>query len=145
MEFTGDGFFGFDDVEQVKKQLRHMLRTEQGQKGTNERMVENIVLLTVNPEAEEYFQFPEDLEARKEYEDIYAGFCKEVTYESLVAGRFDWKDDEAFSFTDEMVHKAFDLIKKAEEQVGTVILAVAHLDKPDHYIHVHLLADAYDR
>ena len=124
--------------------LQHMLRTEPDQQETNEHTVDNIVFLTENLDAEEYFTFPEELDVRKEMEGIYAEFRKEVPYKNLAMGRFEWKDDDAFSFTDEMVHKAFALMKKTEETVGAVVFAVAHLDQLENYIHVHFLVYPYE-
>lgn len=144
MDFTGDGFFGFDNEEQLNENLQHMLRTEPDQLGTNEHTGENIMFLTENLDAEEYFTFPEELDVRKEMEIIYADFSKEVPYKKLAMGRFEWKDDEAFSFTDEMVHKAFAMMKKTEETVGAVVLAVAHLDQLENYIHVHFLVYPFE-
>lgn len=144
MEFTGEGFLGFENEEQLTETLQHMLRTEPDQQETNEHTGENIVLLTENPDAEEYFTFPEELDVRKEMEGIYAESRKELPYKEWAMGRFEWKDDDAFVFTDEMFHKAFALMKKTEDTVGAVALAVAHLDQLENYIHVHFLVYPYE-
>lgn len=139
MEFTGDGFFSFDNEEKLNETLQHLLRTEPDQHATNEFTGENIFFLTRDMDKEEYITFPEELDDRKEFEDTYLNFFKEVDFNKLAAGRFEWKDDEELVFTDEMIHKVFEMMKSIEERTGLVVLAVGHLDQLENYVHVHFL------
>ena len=144
MEFTGNGFFGFNDEEHAKDSIRHMLRTEPDQRDTNEHTVENIMFLMDGKNGNQYCTFPEGLRERQEFEKIYMDMLNDVTYESLAMGRFEWEDPEVYTFTDEMVNKVFAMGRRIEEEIGSVVLAVGHLDQPGKYVHVHFLIMPYD-
>lgn len=144
MEFTGNGFFEFKDENHAKNHIQYLLRTEEDQRHTNEYTKENIVFLMDDMDAEQYFTFPEALEDRKSFEKIYLGLVDDVSFKNLAMGRYEWKDPDVYTFTDEMVHKVFAMGRRIEAGIGSVTLAVAHLDQRENYVHVHFLVMPYE-
>ena len=134
MGFTGEGFFSFNDINHVKGHIRYLLRTEKDQRRTNGHTKENLMFLMDDMDAESYSTFPEGLEERREFEKMYFQFLEDVPYQRLAMGRFEWKDPDVYTFTDEMVHKVFEMAREIEARVGSIVLAVGHLDQPENYV-----------